>query len=430
VPIRHAEVIVTLPKPLETGQLTYVAWTGAYGSRNRDATASHPDPQTVRFATTRALGIGEGITVDVGMPADAVSEPTWWTRCNWWLGDNFIYGLIPLTLAACLGLWHARGRDQPGRGTIVVEYEPPDGLAPAEIGTLIDERVDLRDLTATFIDLAVRGYLTIREIKQAGMFTASTDYEFTKKRGPEDLKTFERDLFEKLFSTGDQVLLSDLKTKFYTAIPKAKNHLYGRLTNLKYFDGNPKSVQATFFVVGLFATVGAVALACLVQQLWIGRVFPLPAIVTAVLSLLIVGLTARVMPRKTKQGRVAWERIKGLEEYIRRAEIDDIQAQDRRGVFERLLPYAIVLNLADRWGKAFEGLYKEPPDWYSAQGDGAFSTGYFVNSLNRSVNSMNSLLPSQPRTQGSGGGSGWSGGGFSGGGSVGGGFGGGGGGSW
>ena len=150
---------------------------------------------------------------------------------------------------------------------------------------------------------------------------------------------------------------------------------------------------------------------------------------TGVLSLVVVAVTSRVMPRKTRLGRIAWERIKGLEEYIRRAEIDDIQAQDRRGVFERLLPYAIILNLADRWGKAFEGLYKEPPDWYRTQGDGTFSTGYFVSSLNGSVNSMNTMLPSQPRSAGSGS-SGWLSGGFSGGGSSGGGFGGGGGGSW
>lgn len=429
VPIRHAEVVVTLPKPLDNGQLTYQVWTGAYGSRNQDAKASHPDPRTLRFVTTRTLGIGEGITVDIGMPADAVAKPSWLILLLGWLSDNLVYGLVPATLAACLGLWYARGRDEPGRGTIVVEYLPPGDLAPAEIGTLIDERVDLRDLTATIIDLAVRGYLTIREIKKEGWLTSSADYEFKKKKGPGDLKPFEKALYEKLFSSGDQVLLSDLKEKFYTAIPKARKHLYSALAKQKYFDGNPDSVRTTFFALGLLATLAAVGLACLLQRLWIGRVFVPPAIVTAVLSLMIVGVTSSVMSRKTRQGRIAWERIKGLEEYIRRAEIDDIKAQDRRGVFERLLPYAIVLNLADRWGKAFEGLYTEPPDWYHTQGDGAFSTGYFVGSLNNSMNSMNTVLSSQPRSSGSGS-SGWSSGGFSGGGSSGGGFGGGGGGSW
>lgn len=429
VPIRHAEVIVKLPAPLESNQLTYQAWTGAYASRNQDAKASRPDPATLKFVTTRPLGIGEGITVDVGMPADAVVEPSLGTRLLWWLSDNFVYGLIPATLAACLGLWYLFGRDEPGRGTIVVEYAPPDELTPAEIGTLIDEHVNLRDLTATFIDLAVRGYLTIREIKKEGWLHSSTDYEFTKKKGPDGLKPFEKDLYDKLFASGDQVLLSDLKEKFYTAIPKATNHLYSALTTQKYFAGNPQSVQLRFLGFGLLVTLAAVGTACAVQKVWIGRVFIVSGVLTAIASVVIVLVTAVVMPRKTRQGRIAWERIKGLEEYIRRAEIDDIKAADRRGVFERLLPYAIVLNLSDRWAKAFEGLYTEPPDWYRTQGDGAFSTGYFVGSLDRSMNSMNTVLPSQPRSSGSGS-SGWSSGGFSGGGFSGGGFGGGGGGSW
>ena len=80
--------------------------------------------------------------------------------------------------------------------------------------------------------------------------------------------------------------------------------------------------------------------------------------------MLAVVVTSRMMPRKTRKGRIAWEKIAGLEEYIRRAEVDDIREQERQGVFERLLPYAIVFGLSKRWGKAFEDLYRQPPDWY------------------------------------------------------------------
>jgi uncharacterized membrane protein YgcG len=135
------------------------------------------------------------------------------------------------------------------------------------------------------------------------------------------------------------------------------------------------------------------------------------------------------MPRKTRSGKIAWEQVAGLEEFIRRAEADEIQAQERRGIFERLLPYAIVFGLADRWAKAFAGLYTQPPDWYQPANPSHFSTALLASSMNRSVHSMNEVFPSQPRSSGSGGGGGWSSGGFSGG-SVGGGFGGGGGGAW
>ena len=140
-------------------------------------------------------------------------------------------------------------------------------------------------------------------------------------------------------------------------------------------------------------------------------------------------ITSRFMPRKTRQGRIAWEQIRGLEEYIRRAEIDDLKQQEKQGVFEKLLPYAIAFNLADRWGHAFEGLYTQPPDWYQSSTPN-FSTWYLVEFPEPfgQLDEHDSPLPAAlrrrrraaagPRAV------------FGGGGSSGGGFGGGGGGSW
>ncbi len=60
------------------------------------------------------------------------------------------------------------GRD-PARLAVNPQYEPPEGMTPAEIGTLIDNSPDMRDITASIVDLAVRGYLRIVEREQAGM---------------------------------------------------------------------------------------------------------------------------------------------------------------------------------------------------------------------------------------------------------------------
>ena len=101
------------------------------------------------------------------------------------------------------------------------------------------------------------------------------------------------------------------------------------------------------------------------------------------------------MPRRTRKGRIAWEQIRGLEEYISRAEVDDLKAQERRRVFERLLPYATAFSLTTRWASAFEGLYTQPPDWYRPAGDGPFNMMYFGSSLDRSVD-RDELDPADP----------------------------------
>jgi uncharacterized membrane protein YgcG len=428
VPIARARVIVTLPEAGSGGVVTSDAWTGAYGSKNQDATTSRPDGRTLEFVTTRPLGIGEGVTVDVGMPASVVARASWLVDLGWWLSDNFVYGLVPAVLGICLWRWCTRGRDLPGRGTVVVEYAAPDGLTPAEIGTLLDEQADLRDLSATLIDLAVRGHLRIEEIPKAGLLGGGSDYRFHRLKDGQDLKPHERTLFQKLFESGSPVLLSELKEHYYPALPVARTELYQGLASAGYFDGAPDSVRTGFFIGGILLLGLALLVSGAIQWFLVGRVFPIPLVLVGVIGTAILGLFSRMMPRRTRKGRVAWERIRGLEEYIRRAEMDEIREQDRRGVFERLLPIAISLKLADRWGRAFEGLYREPPDWYVTAGDGTFTTGRLIGSIDRSMGAMQATLPSQPRSSGSG--SGWSSGGFSGGGSSGGGFGGGGGGSW
>ncbi|MDR3618370.1 MAG: DUF2207 domain-containing protein [Paludisphaera borealis] len=420
VPIAHSRVVVHLPRDLTDEQLTYDAWVGRYGAHGRDFRTHRVDARTIEYETG-PLRAREGITVELTMPSDAVAQPGWWQELRWWTVDNFPYVVFPLTLATCLLSWLLWGRDLPGHGTIVVGYEPPDGLSPAEVGTLIDERVDMVDISATIIDLAVRGYIKIEEVEAGGWFSSGGEYQFVRLRGPDGLKPFERKLFDKLFGNRQTVMLSDLREKFYPVISLVKDDLYGGLSRASYFDGNPETVRTSFLVGGIFLTALALALACLIQLVLIDRIFPAPAIVAGLLSAVVVVVASRVMPRKTRKGRIAWERISGLEEYIRRAEVDDIQDQERRGVFERLLPYAIIFGLSNRWGKAFADLYRQPPDWYQPAHGGDFSTWVLVNDLDRSMWMMNRTFPTQPRSTGDGGGGrgagyGWSSGGFGGGG--------------
>jgi hypothetical protein len=434
VPIDRTRVTVRLPRDVDDAQLDADAVTGAYGARNRGFNKRRIDGRTIAFETG-ALRPGEGITIEVSMPGDIVARPGLMRQVSWWLMDNFPYGLIPIALVSCVAAWFFRGRDLPGRGTIVVNYEPPDGFGPAEVGTLIDEKVDLRDISAVFIDLAVRGYIKIAEVPSGGGFFSKTDYQFTRLKDAGDLKPYERRLYDKLFEGRNTVLMSELETKFYPVFGQVVNDLYEGLSRDGYFDGNPEGVRLGFLILGCLALAAALLLAGLVQFWMLGRVFVLPIILTAIAGVICVAITSRVMPRKSQKGRIAWERIAGLEEYIRRAEVDDIKAQERQGIFERLLPYAIVLGLSDRWSKAFADLYTQPPDWYEPADPLNYSMWRFNNDINRSIVLMNSSLPAVPRSSGTtvgptGQGYGWSSGGFSGGGYSGGGFGGGGGSSW
>ena len=96
---------------------------------------------------------------------------------------------------------------------------------------------------------------------------------------------------------------------------------------------------------------------------------------------------------------------------------------DSPEMFERYLPHAMALQVEKKWARAFEDLYKEPPDWYSGPHGRRFRPTIFVTDLGGMSHRVGSAMSSQPRSSG---GSGFSGGG----GSSGGGFGGGGGGGF
>ncbi len=155
--------------------------------------------------------------------------------------------------------------------------------------------------------------------------------------------------------------------------------------------------------------------------------------VTFTVSIMASGILfiifSNFMPRKTLKGAKAYFEIKGLEEYIRTAERDRIKFQSEKNIFfERLLPYAMVLGLGEKWASAFKDIYKKPPDWFEGSNMDNFNTYYLINRLNNFNSHANTAFASSPRS--SGGSSAWSGGsGFSGG-FSGGGFGGGGGGGW
>ncbi len=133
-------------------------------------------------------------------------------------------GPIVIPIFAFFGmfrLWWTKGRD-PRLRPIAAQYEPPDGLTPGEVGTVIDNSVDMRDITASIVDLAVRGFLSIEEKQKDHLFglTHSREYVFHLKKARTEwgtLKPHEQILLDGIFAggnAGDAVALSDLHNSF------------------------------------------------------------------------------------------------------------------------------------------------------------------------------------------------------------------------
>lgn len=428
VPTLHGEVRVVLPEGVDPRDVYRDAWTGTWGARGKDFRSQIATDGSLVYELG-ALRPREGVTLEIGLPAEAVARPPRWREATWWALDNFVWLVWPVVLIACAVQWWRRGRDLPGRGSIVVRYEAPAALGPAEIGTLLDERVDRRDLSAAIVDLAIRGYLRI-EKRPAESAHEPNRYVFHRGPRREGLKPYEEHLLHALFPAGGDTARMDELIDFHQEVPRLERELYESLTEQGYFDGVPDTVRNGFATSGVVFVLIVYALIVAAQQFLYGRIFALPLVASGLLSLGAVVGFGWIMSRKTSQGRRAWEEIRGLEEYIRRAETGAIESADRRGLFERLLPVAMVLGEGKRWALAFDDIYDGPPEWFSAQGIHNYSTLYVLDSVETASRDMGTGMMTTPRSDGGGGGGGWSSGGFSGGGFSGGGFGGGGGSSW
>jgi uncharacterized membrane protein YgcG len=305
---------------------------------------------------------------------------------------------------------------------IPVEYVPPENLRPGEMGTLVDQVANPLDVSATIVDLAVRGYLTITEIPKHGMF-GKTDWTLTKKKDGLDLKAYERVLLIALFRDGDEVQLSALRNSFATRMNDVQNALYDDAVQQGWFSRRPDKTRSKWHGIG----AGVVALGVLCVYLIAtgshAGLVPVPLVIGGILFV----FASKWMPRRTAKGTGVVRRALGFRRFIVESEKSRAQFAEKQDLFTEYMPYAIVFGATAKWAKAFAGLANQPPDtsWYV----GAAPFDYMA--LSSAVSGFSLMtsgtLTSTPAgsSSGFGGSSGFSGGGFSGGG-----MGGGGGGSW
>jgi uncharacterized membrane protein len=425
VPITRATATVRAPAAFSQ----IICYIGPVGSTDRCGSAQ-ATANGATFTAGRTIVPGSDFTIVTALRKGVVPEPVPLLQDRP-RGIEQFFDLTPLWLAlaavvAAGGLvlvfwrWYTAGRDDRAHETIIPEYEPPEKLRPAQIGLLVDERADTLDVTATIVDLAVHGYLTITEVPKEGLF-GSADYVLTRKKtSMGELEPYERVIMDGLFATGDAVTLSSLKKNFYTSLAKAQRELYLDSVKRGWFPIDPARTRATYAAIGVaFIVLAGIATAGL-GLLFGGGVVGLAAGVPAMALI----AASPVMPAKTRSGAQLERASLGFKNYMEVAEKDRQRFAEKEHIFAEYLPYAIVFRCVDKWAKAFEGidLKEVTSSWYT----GSTLHGLTAANLSRDLSSFSSQISTAiAATPGGSGSSGFGGGGGSGGGG-----GGGGGGSW
>ena len=418
VPIEAATARITLPDGADG--VRAIAFNGVYGSTARDASVDQ-EGSTIRIAMPHRLEFHEGLTAVVGWNKGLVAEPTRTDRAVGFLQSNWPLGLPIAAFFGMFALWRRYGRD-PKQLPVPVQYEPPSDLTPAEAGTLIDNSADMRDVTATLVDLAVQGHLRIEEHEERKLLGLIKDQEFVFHRleppaDARELVPHEHHVLSGVFADGaTMVELSDLENEFYTSLPGIKKGIFDRLISRGYYRKRPQNVQGAWIGGGIAAGVLiGVAGAALALKF---SLTPVPFIVAGALVAFIVVAFGFIMPARTVAGARARERGLGFEDFLQRVESDRYERVVRTPeMFERFLPYAMAFGVEKQWARAFQDIFLKPPKWYA--GDvSTFNAGHFSSRMSALSTQASSTMASSPRSSG---GSGFSGGSSGGGGGGGGG---------
>jgi len=446
VTIQNAGATVSAPAAITAA----TCFAGPTGS---DLPCDHTAVNGVQAAfAERFLGPQSGLTVVVGLPKGAVTVGPPILKERWSFARAFSVTGATAAGALALGLlligvivalvWRGgrdrrfigspvdvafgsdSGKDEPvpiGSGRDVpVEFEPPDKLRPGELGTLVDAAANPLDVTATIVDLAVRGYLRIEEIPKEG-WLGKADWNLVQTKEPDDkLHSYERTLLNGIFESGSRpdVKLSELRNTFASKLHEVEEELYNDAMKRGWFVRRPDKVRIFWTVMGVLATIAGIAILVVLAVFTHVALLGVPLAVAGLLLLAV----AHWMPRRTAKGYGVLQRTRGFKRFIDESEKERARFAERHNLFSEYLPYAIVFHATDKWARAFAGLDGQLPEtggWYVSPNP--FTLAAFTASMDGFTTTTAGTIASTPGTSGS---SGFSGG-FSGGGG-----GGGGGGSW
>jgi hypothetical protein len=436
VPILAATATVQAP-----GITAASCFRGAFGASRPCEEATTGDGQA-RFATG-SLSPGEGLTVDVTLAPGSVSVPPPIIEERWDLGRALTGSPAALPLTGLLGLLgfggvgllaYRQGRDRITRGGVTadghldeperrrlftarstpVQFRPPGDLRPAQLGVLIDERVDPVEISATLVDLAVRGHLLIEEIQQ-GRFRRRRDWRLTRRQPdqPDELAPFEARLLTTLFATDDTVVVSEIKGTYAEAYGEVRNMLYKDAVAQGWFPRSPQTTRYLWLGLGILVTVVAGGLFALALRFTGFAIAFVPLIVAG----LVLMAAHNWMPHRTPKGSRMLDETLGFREFIATAEQGRMEFAEEESLFVRYLPYAVVFGVVDKWASAFAGLGDAATaaisGWYVGA-HGLSDIHSLSGGLSEFSHDVGSSLSTAPASSSGGGGS--SGGGFGGGG--------------
>ena len=470
-PIEHASASITLPNDAHSINTSCYA---GYRSSKDTTCLSEEKGNKIYFETIIQMTSYEGFNVKVSFPRDIVKRPPWLWLTSFWGKNRYA-----VTFLLCLSIfgvffyftWKKVGQD-PKKPVVIPTFNPPHGWSPTATRYLFKRKYDNKTFTVALVEMAVKKAIRISNMKEK--------YTLEAIERKENLSAEELEIYDTLFTDNTSISVTDTNhAKFSKTNTKLTKSLKESWNFNDYFRHNTKyvgwataliavllilysiiteesdlvmkllliapfvglaamsmiakklgkgciasSFKVTgFFVLGICALFTTIAAIAMLAESWDTSWKPL-----LVILLIAYVIYIYLIKAPTQLGAQTVSELKGFKMYLKTAEEDRLKfltpPEKTPELFEKLLPYAIALDVENEWGKKFTEVLKQlnyEPDWY--KGDKSFTASNFSSTFARSFTSSVDSARINPSSSSSGGSwsSGGGGGGHSGGGGGGGG---------
>ncbi len=334
------------------------------------ASATKVDEQTIEYS---AVGLGPEATYTIAaqLPKGTVSWPLWRTVIatmvnlppSIWLGVGITLPL--LTFMALIVMFRLTIKSFfAGQPTGEIS-DIPQRLPPAIVGIIVHGRITSREIAATLIDLANRGYLTIFN-KGDGQFS------FAKRAPWQNLQSFELLLLTQMFpdknykANQQDVELGLGGALFSRTIAKVYLAMYDGATSAGYFLHNPASVHARYRFLGFFLFFLGLMSFATTLLLEIEPAYLVFLFAGMMTTALVIIFFATSMPLLTKTGEAARQQWQLFSNYLADPTLIGY-TEGSQDYYQRFLPYAVVLRQETSWARRFREHPFQMPIWYDTK---------------------------------------------------------------
>ena len=347
-------------------QFSYIKCTAGSPNSTVPCNFAAASTESAQIPTFRdgPRGEGEVVAIDIGFPRGGVASNEM-IDYQWTIGRAFSAEPLPLAVAlgllalggvALYGLHRRAGVDKSPEGEVSKtgefvptgagqsEFRVVGDVRPGHVGTVADERVDPIDVTATLIDLAVRGHLVINELARESEF-AQTDWEIRLVDEDDGLLPFEQQLLDGIAAPGSSVRVSDLAGKVQESIGGVQNALYDEMVSNGWYERRPDDTRSRWTQLALAALIISVVLTGVLAAF---TTFGLVGLALIVLSLGLV-FVAQEMPARTAKGTALLGGLGALRSDLLSHPTNQMPPGRELQEISEVLPYAIVLGGSDRW---------------------------------------------------------------------------------